>query len=116
MKWLVRGKLCIEVDRHNYNFLYWYQVPKRIMATPNAMIIRAVNKKTGLIKDLKGIGAFEINSHLLSKFWHSLSMGKASKITMNIINSAVPIQDNIAPERTIICKFNQLRKTQRYWY
>lgn len=36
------------------------------MATPNAMIIRAVNKKTGLIKDLKGIGAFEINSHLSS--------------------------------------------------
>ena len=29
---------------------------------------------------------------------------------MNIINSAVPIQDNIAPERTINCKLNQLRK------
>jgi hypothetical protein len=29
---------------------------------------------------------------------------------MKIINSAVPIQDNIAPERIIICKFNKLRK------
>ena len=76
------------------------------MATPVAMIIKAENKKTGLIKDLNGIGAFEINSHLSSNFRHSLRIGKASKITMNVTNSAVPTQDNIAPERTIICKLN----------
>jgi hypothetical protein len=29
---------------------------------------------------------------------------------MKIINNAVPIQDNIAPERIIICKLNLLRK------
>jgi hypothetical protein len=29
---------------------------------------------------------------------------------MKIINSAVPIQDNMAPERIIICRPNQLRK------
>jgi hypothetical protein len=43
-------------------------VPKRIMATPDAMMIRTVIKKTGLIKDLNGIGAVEINSHLSSNF------------------------------------------------
>jgi hypothetical protein len=29
---------------------------------------------------------------------------------MKITNSAVPIQDNMAPERIIICRLNQLRK------
>jgi hypothetical protein len=38
------------------------------MATPDAIMIRAVTKKTGLIKDLNGIGAVEINSHLSSNF------------------------------------------------
>jgi hypothetical protein len=38
------------------------------MATPDAMMIRAVIKKTGLIKDLNGMGAVEINSHLSSNF------------------------------------------------
>jgi hypothetical protein len=38
------------------------------MATPDAMMIRTVIKKTGLIKDLNGMGAVEINSHLSSNF------------------------------------------------
>jgi hypothetical protein len=38
------------------------------MATPDAIMIRAVIKKTGLIKDLNGIGAVEINLHLSSNF------------------------------------------------
>ena len=38
------------------------------MATPNAMMINAVNKKIGLIKDFRGLGAVEINSHLSSNF------------------------------------------------
>jgi hypothetical protein len=43
-------------------------MPNRIMATPDAMMIRTANKKTGLIIDLKGIGAVEVNSHLSSNF------------------------------------------------
>ena len=31
---------------------------------------------------------------------------------MKVINSAVPIQDNMAPDLTIICKLNQLRKSK----
>ncbi|MCD6038232.1 MAG: hypothetical protein K0S67_2121 [Nitrososphaeraceae archaeon] len=38
--------------------------------------------------------------------------GKAIRMTMNVINSTVPIQDNIAPDLTIICKLNQLRKSK----
>ena len=83
-----------------------------MMATPDAMISRDVDKKMGLIKDFRGSGAVEINSHLLCKFWHSLRIGKAIRMTMNVINSAVPIQDNIAPDLTIICKLNQLRKSK----
>ncbi len=83
-----------------------------MMATPDAMISRDVDKKMGLIKDFRGSGAVEINSHFSSKFWHSLRIGKAIKMTMNVINSAVPIQDNMAPDLTIICKLNQLRKSK----
>jgi hypothetical protein len=83
-----------------------------MMATPDAMISRDVDKKMGLIKDFRGSGAVEINSHLLCKFWHSLRIGKAIRMRMNVINSAVPIQDNIAPDLTIICKLNQLRKSK----
>lgn len=83
-----------------------------MMATPDAMISRDVDKKMGLIKDFRGSGAVEINSHLSCKFWHSLRTGKAIRMTMNVINSTVPIQDNIAPDLTIICKLNQLRKSK----
>ena len=83
-----------------------------MMATPDAMISRDVDKNMVLIKDFRGSGAVEINSHLLCKFWHSLRIGKAIRMTMNVINSAVPIQDNIAPDLTIICKLNQLRKSK----
>ena len=83
-----------------------------MMATPDAIISREADKKMGLIKDFRGSGAVEINSHLSCKFWHSLRTGKAIKITINVINSAVPIQDNIAPDLTNICKLNQLRKSK----
>ena len=85
-------------------------MPNLIIATPNAIIRRDADKKMGLIKDFRGSGAVEINSHLSCKFWHSLRTGKAIKMTMNVINSAVPIQDNIAPDLTNMCKLNQLRK------
>jgi hypothetical protein len=39
-----------------------------MMATPDAIISRDVDKKMGLIKDFRGSGAVEINSHLSSKF------------------------------------------------
>jgi hypothetical protein len=61
-------------------------MPNLIIATPDAMIRRDTDKKMGLIKDFKGLGA--------------------------VINSAVPIQDNMAPDLTIICKLNQLRKSK----
>ena len=83
-----------------------------MMATPDAIISRDVDKKMGLIKDFRGSGAVEINSHLSCKFWHSLRTGKAIKMTINVINSAVPIQDNIAPDLTNFCKLNQLRKSK----
>ena len=83
-----------------------------MMATPDAIISREADKKMGLIKDFRGSGAVEINSHLSCKFWHSLRTGKAIKMTINVINSAVPIQDNMAPDLTIICKLNRLRKSK----
>lgn len=83
-----------------------------MVATPDAMISRDVDKKMGLIKDFRGSGAVEINSHLSCKFWHSLRTGKAIRMTINVINNTIPIQDNIAPDLTIICKLNQLRKSK----
>jgi hypothetical protein len=38
------------------------------MTTPDAIISKAINKKIGLIKDFRGFGAVEINSHLSSNF------------------------------------------------
>jgi len=43
-------------------------VPNLIIATPEAMISRDADKKMGLIKDFRGSGAVEINSHFLFKF------------------------------------------------
>jgi hypothetical protein len=43
-------------------------MPNLIIATPNAMIRRDADKKMGLIKDFRGSGAVDINSHLSCKF------------------------------------------------
>jgi hypothetical protein len=43
-------------------------VPNLMMATPDAIISREADKKMGLIKDFRGSGAVEINSHLSCKF------------------------------------------------
>ena len=44
-------------------FLYRYQVPNLMIDTPAAIVSRAITKKLGFIKKLRGSGAVEKNSH-----------------------------------------------------
>jgi hypothetical protein len=46
--------------------LYRYHDPNLISATPAAIMTREVARKDGLTKDLRGLGAEEVNMHFRS--------------------------------------------------
>ena len=74
--------------------------------TPAAIVSRAITKKLGFIKELRGSGAVEKNSHFSPRPWHFLRTGNENKMTANVISSIVPIDETTAPDLSTACRPN----------
>jgi hypothetical protein len=57
---------------------------------------REVARKDGLTKELRGLGAEEVNTHFRS--WQFLTIGKTSNMAARTTSNMAPNEERIAPD------------------